>query len=210
MIATQKGQAVRFKEEKVRSMGRNSQGVRGVSLQDDDVVVGMVVVKDEDVLLTICENGYGKRTPVSDYRLTNRGGKGVINIKTTERNGPVVSLMRVTEDNDVVIITQKGILIRQPIVDVSIIGRNTQGVRLINLDEDDRVIDVARVEKEDDENIEGLEGEGGEETDTPTNGLAEGTEGGGEMDTPTNGLTEGTEGGGETDTPTNGLTEENE
>ena len=181
MIATKNGQAVRFQEEKVRAMGRNSQGVRGVSLQDDDVVVGMVVVKDEDILLTICANGYGKRTPVSDYRLTNRGGKGVINIKTTERNGPVVSLMRVMEDNDVVIITQNGILIRQPIVDVSIIGRNTQGVRLINLDEGDRVIDVARVEKEDDEEIEGVVGEIGESADS---------ESGGEIDTPTNGLPE--------------------
>lgn len=184
MIATQNGQAVRFKEEKVRAMGRNSQGVRGVSLQDDDQVVGMVVVKDEDILLTICANGYGKRTPVSDYRLTNRGGKGVINIKTTERNGPVVSLMRVMEDNDVVIITQKGILIRQPIVDVSIIGRNTQGVRLINLDDGDRVIDVARVEKEDDEDMEDVEGGVGESEDN--------------------------ESGGETDIPTNGLPEENE
>ncbi|MFT5366992.1 MAG: DNA gyrase subunit A [Candidatus Latescibacterota bacterium] len=181
IIVTKNGQAVRFLEGKVRSMGRNSQGVRGVSLQGDDEVVGMVVVKDDDVLLTICANGYGKRTPVSDYRLTNRGGKGVINIKTTERNGPVVSVMDVTEDNDVVIITQNGILIRQSIRDVSIIGRNTQGVRLINLDDDDRVIDVARVEKEDDVDEEAEDGDmvnevsenGGVVIDAPTNGVAE-------------------------------------
>ena len=85
VIATKRGQAVRFEEGKVRAMGRNSQGVRGVSLKGDDVVVGMVVVNSDDVLLTLCANGYGKRTPVSDYRLTNRGGKGVINIKTTDR-----------------------------------------------------------------------------------------------------------------------------
>jgi DNA gyrase subunit A len=208
IIVTKNGQAVRFQEGKVRSMGRNSQGVRGVSLQGDDEVVGMVVVKDDDVLLTICANGYGKRTPVSDYRLTNRGGKGVINIKTTERNGPVVSVMDVTEDNDVVIITQNGILIRQSIRDVSIIGRNTQGVRLINLDDGDRVIDVARVEKEDDVDEEAEDGDmvnevsenGGVVIDAPTNGVAEegievGSEEGIEV-----GLEEGLEEGSEEET----------
>ena len=151
IIATKHGQAVYFEENKVRAMGRNSQGVRGVSLQGDDIVVGMVVVKPEDVgqshLLTVCANGYGKRTPVSEYRLTNRGGKGVINIKTTDRNGPVVSVMGVTEDSndDMVIVTQNGILIRQKVADVSVIGRNTQGVRLINPDDGDQVIDVAQV-----------------------------------------------------------------
>ena len=158
VIATQRGQAVRFEEGKVRAMGRNSQGVRGVSLQRDDVVVGMVVVNLDDVLLTICANGFGKRTPVSDYRLTNRGGKGVINIKTTDRNGPVVSVMSVMEDDDVVIVTQNGILIRQETGEVSVIGRNTQGVRMINLDEGDQVIDVALVVKQD-EDEEGEEGE---------------------------------------------------
>ena len=149
IIATRRGQAVRFEESKVRAMGRNSQGVRGVSLQGDDVVVGMVVVQLEEVLLTVCAHGYGKRTPVSDYRLTNRGGKGVINIKTTNRNGPVVSVMRVKDDDDVVIVTQNGILIRQDVEGVSVIGRNTHGVRLINLDEGDQVIGVALVVNQD-------------------------------------------------------------
>ena len=157
IIATKHGQAVYFEENKVRAMGRNSQGVRGVSLQGDDIVVGMVVVKPEDVeqshLLTVCANGYGKRTPVSEYRLTNRGGKGVINIKTTDRNGPVVSVMGVTEDSrdDMVIVTQNGILIRQKVADVSVIGRNTQGVRLINPDDGDQVIDVAQVSQDEEE-----------------------------------------------------------
>ena len=146
-------------------MGRNSQGVRGVSLQGDDVVVGMVVVKPEEVeqshLLTVCANGYGKRTPVSEYRLTNRGGKGVINIKTTDRNGPVVSMMGVMEDSrdDMVIVTQNGILIRQKVAEVSVIGRNAQGVRLINPDDGDQVIDVAQVINQDEEETEGEEGE---------------------------------------------------
>lgn len=157
IIATKNGQAVYFDENKVRAMGRNSQGVRGVSLQGDDVVVGMVVVRPEELeqshLLTVCANGYGKRTPVSDYRLTNRGVKGVINIKTTDRNGPVVSMMGVTEDSrdDMVIVTQNGILIRQKVADVSVIGRNAQGVRLINPDDGDQVIDVAQVINQDEE-----------------------------------------------------------
>lgn len=165
IIATRRGQAVYFEEDKVRAMGRNSQGVRGVSLQSDDVVVGMVVVKPEEVeqsrLLTICAHGYGKRTPVSEYRLTNRGGKGVINIKTTDRNGPVVSVMLVTKDSqdDMVIVTQNGILIRQKVAEVSVIGRNTQGVRLINLDDGDQVIDVAQVVNQDEEETDGEEGE---------------------------------------------------
>ena len=159
IIATKYGQAVYFEENKVRAMGRNSQGVRGVSLQGDDVVVGMVVVRPEAVeshLLTVCANGYGKRSPISEYRLTNRGGKGVINIKTTDRNGPVVSVMGVTEDSrdDMVIVTQNGILIRQKVADVSVIGRNTQGVRLINPDEGDQVIDVAQVSQEEEEGVE--------------------------------------------------------
>ncbi len=157
IIATKRGQAVYFDENKVRAMGRNSQGVRGVSLQGDDVVVGMVVVKPEDVeqshLLTVCANGYGKRSLISEYRLTNRGGKGVINIKTTDRNGPVVSVMGVTEDSrdDMVIVTQNGILIRQKVADVSVIGRNTQGVRLINPDDGDQVIAVAQVSQDEEE-----------------------------------------------------------
>ena len=160
IIATKRGQAVYFEENKVRAMGRNSQGVRGVSLQGDDVVVGMVVVKPENVeqshLLSICANGYGKRSPISEYRLTNRGGKGVINIKTTDRNGPVVSVMGVMEDSrdDMVIVTQNGILIRQKVADVSVIGRNTQGVRLINPDEGDQVIDVAQVSQDEEEEVE--------------------------------------------------------
>ena len=180
IIATKHGQAVYFEENKVRAMGRNSQGVRGVSLQGDDVVVGMVVVKPEDVeqshLLTVCANGYGKRSPISEYRLTNRGGKGVINIKTTDRNGPVVSVMGVTEDSrdDMVIVTQNGILIRQKVAEVSVIGRNTQGVRLINPDDGDQVIDVAQVvnqdEEEDETAMDATSPESGNENTAEENG----------------------------------------
>ena len=174
IIATKRGQAVRFEENKVRAKGRKSLGVRGVSLQGDDVVVGMVVVQSEDVLLTVCAQGYGKRTSVSDYRLTNRGGKGVINIKTTDRNGPVVSVMRVKDDDDVVIVTQNGILIRQEVEGVSVIGRNTQGLRLINLDDGDQVIGVALVVNQDEADKERANGETAVGSDTPSTASANG------------------------------------
>jgi DNA gyrase subunit A len=147
IVATKNGQAVRFNEKEVRPTGRGSQGVRGISLSQDDVVIGMVVADNDTELLTVCELGYGKRTRVSDYRLTRRGGKGVINIKTTERNGGVVAIKSVQESDEVMIISQDGILIRLAMHDVSTIGRNTQGVRLINLGQGDRVIDVARVDE---------------------------------------------------------------
>lgn len=146
VLATRNGQAVRFHEHDVRDMGRGARGVRGVSLEDDDEVVCMVVVQDaESTLLTVSAKGYGKRTGVLDYRLTRRGGKGVINIRTTDRNGKVVAVKGVEDEDELMIVTLNGILIRQPIHEISSIGRNTQGMRLINLDEDDEVIDVARV-----------------------------------------------------------------
>ncbi len=148
IVATRDGQAVRFHERDVRSTGRGSQGVRGIQLDRDDRVIGMVVADDSADLLTVSELGYGKRTGIADYRLTKRGGKGVINIKTTERNGGVVAIKAVTVADEVMIISQEGILIRLPMSGVSAIGRNTQGVRLINLGEGDRVIDVARIDEE--------------------------------------------------------------
>ena len=158
ILATRSGLACRFHEEKVRSMGRTAYGVRGVSLEDGDVVVSMVVVKRASALLTVCENGYGKRSEISEYRLTNRGGKGVINIKTTDRNGPVVAVKEVVDDDELMIISLHGIIIRMSLAHIRVMGRATQGVRLINLDEGDKVIDVARVVKA--EEVEG-EGENG-------------------------------------------------
>ena len=145
VIATQKGQAIRFHESGVRPTGRGTQGVRGISLGAGHVVVGMVVTRPEDNVLTVCAKGYGKRTAIQNYRQTNRGGKGVINIRATERNGDVITLKNVANEDELMIVTQNGILIRLPIWDISVIGRNTQGVKLINLEESDQVIDVARV-----------------------------------------------------------------
>lgn len=148
ILATRQGQAIRFPEEKIRPMGRGAYGVRGITLENKDYVIGMVVVKRDASLLTVCENGYGKRTSINDYRVTNRGGKGVINIKTTDRNGEVVAIKEVLDDDELILITKKGITNRQSVKAINVIGRNTQGVRLISLDKDDKVVDVARVVKE--------------------------------------------------------------
>ena len=146
-LGTRDGKAIRFPEEKVRAMGRSARGVRGIDLAKDDYVIGMEVVSPGDIILTATEFGYGKRSRVDDYRLTNRGGKGVINIKVTDKNGPVVGIRRVTEDDEFMLITTGGQLIRSRVQDVSIIGRATQGVRLIGVKEGDRVAALGRIEE---------------------------------------------------------------
>ena len=146
IIQTRNGMAIRFNEREIRPVGRNSQGVKGITLKGDDYVVGMVaVVRLEDTLLVVCENGYGKRTSMDAYRLTHRGGKGVISIKTSERNGGAVCIMEVVDNDELIIVTHRGILIRLPVQDIRTIGRVTQGVKLINLGENDHVVDVERV-----------------------------------------------------------------
>ncbi|MBA7663729.1 DNA gyrase subunit A [subsurface metagenome] len=126
-------------------MGRVCRGVKGITLGKGDWVVGCVVVKRDATLLVVSENGYGKRSDISDYRMTHRGGKGIITIKNTIRNGDVVAIKETVETDELMIITQGGVVIRLPIRGVKVIGRNTQGVKLINLDERDKVVDVARV-----------------------------------------------------------------
>jgi DNA gyrase subunit A len=158
LIGTRNGWAIRFREENVRPMGRTARGVRGIRLRtgdgEADQVVGMAVVPREEpaTLLTVCERGYGKRTPTSDYPTKNRGGKGVITIKTTERNGKVVSLRLVSDDDDLMLITDGGKLIRMPVDGIPTIGRNTQGVRLIRLEPEEKVVAMERMaEKEEGE-----------------------------------------------------------
>ncbi len=182
LMSTATGRAIRFDEAGVRSMGRTSRGVRGIRLKEDDSVVGMVVAEPDAFLLTVTENGYGKRTPMADYPIKGRGGQGVLDIKTTERNGPVVRARFCREGDDVMFITEKGIVMRTPLVDISSIGRNTQGVSLVKPKEEDRVVSVevvrgADLERFDTENasededgvpVEGaVEGEAGAVTDTP-------------------------------------------
>lgn len=129
-------------------MGRTAYGVKGINLQKKDYVVGMVVVKRDSTLLVVTENGYGKRTKIDDYRITNRGGKGIINVKTSDRNGEVVAIKEVLDMDELILITKNGIANRQSVKDIKTIGRNTQGVRLISLKKDDKVTDVARVVSE--------------------------------------------------------------
>ena len=146
-LGTRDGKAIRFPEGKVRAMGRSARGVRGINLGKGDCVIGMEVVSPGDIILTATECGYGKRSRVDDYRLTNRGGKGVINIKVTEKKGPVIGIRRVTADDEFMLITIGGQLIRSRVQDVSVIGRATQGVRLIGVKEGDRVAALARIEE---------------------------------------------------------------
>jgi DNA gyrase subunit A len=147
ILSKRDGKAIRFKETDVRPMGRTAHGVRGVTLEKDDAVIGMLAVKREASILVATENGYGKRTLISEYRITGRGGKGIISIQTTERNGQVVAALEVVEDDEVMLITRGGIVIRTKVKGISEIGRNTQGVRLIGLEAGDQLIDVARVEE---------------------------------------------------------------
>jgi DNA gyrase subunit A len=148
VLGTRLGMACRFKESDVRAMGRAARGVRGITLGRDDAVVDMVVIQPGMSVLTVCENGYGKRTDVDEYRLTRRGGKGVINIKTTDRNGLVVALRAVTDEDSLILITAKGNLMRMPLDELREIGRATQGVRLIRVEEGDTVVAVAKVVNE--------------------------------------------------------------
>ncbi|NNF07045.1 MAG: DNA gyrase subunit A [Candidatus Eisenbacteria bacterium] len=158
------GKAIRFNEEDVRPMGRSARGVRGVTLDgDEDRVVDMVVLaRTETSLLAVTENGYGKRSDVDDYRVTGRGGKGIITIKASERNGELLTIKEVRDDDELMITTKNGIIIRLPVKDISVIGRNTQGVKLINLDDGDTVADVAKIAnaEEDASTVNGGAGEG--------------------------------------------------
>lgn len=156
ILGSRNGQAVRFHESAIRELGRNTRGVKGITLRNDSVI-GMIIIKESDSILTVTENGFGKQTAVGEYRRTNRGGIGIINIKTTDRNGAVVAIKNLGSDKDVMIITKKGIIIRSDGLSISKIGRNTQGVRLINLISEDSVIDVTLCEKK--EAVQDLEEE---------------------------------------------------
>ena len=149
VLATRKGLAIRFHETDVRSMGRTAAGVKGITLGKDDVVIGMVVVRREGTLMVVTDKGYGKRSAIADYRVTRRGGKGIITMKTNDKIGRMIEIMDVIDSDDLLMITSKGLVIRQQIGKIKVLGRNTQGVRLIRLVEDDEVADVARVVRDD-------------------------------------------------------------
>ncbi|HEX9572546.1 MAG TPA: DNA gyrase subunit A [Myxococcales bacterium] len=149
VIGTANGMAIRFEQKEARAMGRTAYGVKGITLEDGDHVVGAELVHSGSTLLTVTENGYGKRTTIDEYRRTHRGGKGIIDIKTTERNGKVVAMLQVTDADEVMIITNKGMIIRTRVAEVSLIGRNTQGVRLIGLQQEgEKVVGATRAPEE--------------------------------------------------------------
>jgi len=159
MIATKNGKCIRFPEEKVREVGRGSIGVRGITLEDNDEVIGMIVVNDveQETVLVVSENGYGKRTAVEDYRITNRGGKGVITLNITEKTGNLIAIQSVTDEDGLMIINKSGVAIRMGMDEMRVMGRNTQGVRVINLKNNDSIAAIAKVAmdkevEEDDEN----------------------------------------------------------
>ena len=148
MIATKQGMIIRFAEDEVRPMGRGAAGVRGIELGEGDEVIAADVVQEGAQILTVSERGYGKRTPLEEYRLQGRAGKGIIDIKTEGRNGHVVGMLQVRGDNDILVVTTRGKLIRMRVDDVRLQGRNTMGVRIIDMEPDDRVGSIARVEAE--------------------------------------------------------------
>lgn len=153
IIGTREGMAIRFNEQEVRDMGRNATGVKAITLEKNDKVVGMVVSKRKSTILVVTENGYGKRTEIDEYRITRRGGKGVRTLKTSDKNGKMVDIKEIDDNDDIVIITEKGMIIRQHAKDLRVMGRNTQGVKLIRLNQADRISAIARVvpEEEDEE-----------------------------------------------------------
>jgi DNA gyrase subunit A len=180
VIGTRDGMAIRFPEGDIRGMGRTAFGVRGISLRDEDYVVGMETVKPGGTLLTVTEHGYGKRTELDEYRVQSRGGLGIINIDTSERNGQVVGIAYVESGDEVLLITQQGMMIRTPADDIRMTGRAAQGVRLINIDDDDRVVALAKLDDKEPASAEGSSdpdaaisidaADAGADASTPVNG----------------------------------------
>ncbi|MET3732896.1 DNA gyrase subunit A [Moheibacter stercoris] len=163
MIASLSGKAIRFEDEKVRPMGRTASGVRGINLgSEDNEVIGMIVItdKENETVLVVSEKGYGKRTSIEDYRITNRGGKGVTTLNITEKTGRLIAIQSVTDDDDLMIINKSGVTIRTGVKEMRVMGRATQGVRLINLKKNDEIAAVAKVAMEEEEEGENLTEEG--------------------------------------------------
>lgn len=153
LLSTHNGMAIRFNEEEIRTIGRVGRGVKGIDLDEDDFVVGMEIVRGNSTILTVTERGYGKRTDLSEYRMQGRGGKGILTIKSTSRNGKAVCALQVSDEDETMILTTAGKIIRMKTRDISIIGRNTQGVRLIDIDDNDKVVGVATLAEREDEEV---------------------------------------------------------
>jgi DNA gyrase subunit A len=152
-LGSKEGKSIRFKEKQIRETGRATKGVRGMDLEGDDEIVGMEIVGDGTAILTVCEHGHGKRTDASEYRSQRRGGKGIITIKTSERNGKVVGINKMMDDEDLMLITTLGKIIRIHGGNIPVIGRNTQGVRLIGIESEEKVCGVARLAEKEEESV---------------------------------------------------------
>ncbi|MDQ3230256.1 MAG: DNA gyrase subunit A, partial [Pseudobdellovibrionaceae bacterium] len=147
LLATKLGKAIRFDEKEARPMGRSARGVTGIKFsEDNDEVIGLEVVNNKDAILSVCENGYGKRTPIEEYRIQTRAGKGIYTIKVTERNGPVVGIMQVADDDHLMVMTSAGKVMRFTVAEVGLIGRLTQGVRLMNVEQGEKVTSLAKIQ----------------------------------------------------------------
>lgn len=163
ILCSSSGKAIRFSEDDVRPMGRNAAGVRGIRLPAGEEVISLIILNEEGMVLTASENGYGKRTPAEDFPVHGRGGQGVIALQISERNGRMVGALQVKPDDEIMLISSSGTLVRTPVSDISVQGRNTQGVRLIRLDEGDRLVGLERIVAEGTEGVEGAEAEEGGE-----------------------------------------------
>ena len=144
-IGSRNGMSIRFPETDVRSMGRAAYGVRGIALRGDDAAVAMEVLRPGGTILSVTEQGYGKRTELGEYRVQSRSGSGIINIQTSERNGKVVGVVQTTDEDELMLITQQGKILRMAATDIRAIGRATQGVRLIDIEGDDRAVSIVRL-----------------------------------------------------------------
>ena len=170
IMATSNGKAIRFQEDKIRPPGRKTMGVRGIRMSfKDDYVIGMLVVKREGQILVVSSKGFGKRSLLEQYREQQRGGKGVFTLKSTNKTGKLISIMEVVEDDDLMIITNKGIMIRQSIQHLNVIGRNTQGVKLLRLDDDAEIASVTKVIKDEEEMESDITTEGEDATPNTPN-----------------------------------------
>jgi len=188
LLSSRDGMVIRFEETDVRPMGRNARGVRGMGLRDEDEVVALARMTPDEPseVLTVCENGYGKRTAADDYRVQSRAGLGLITIKVNDRNGPVVSNLLVTPEHHIIVVTSKGKVIRTPVAGISVLGRNTQGVRIIRMSKDERVVAVTRMLEGDEDDIaeqQDVPDEGDDAPDSdPDSDPAGGEDGGAEAD----------------------------
>ena len=148
MLVSNAGKAAHFSESEVRSMGRNAQGVRGIKLDKSHQVISLIIPEEDATILTVSENGYGKRSVCSDFRKTRRGAKGVIAMQTSDRNGQLIGAAQVSNEDQVMLITNKGMLVRTKVSEINVIGRNTQGVTVIKLKDNENLISLARISEE--------------------------------------------------------------